>query len=338
MAVSYLQHVQICRCLCAFPQTKKASCELGGKVYLSNISLWRFRILFHSSNMITTTHPHKATMKIPRKQPAQTKAQIRHAFTEFSLLHETIQTEYGHEIDVVTGQTAKTVFLKRLGGAGADPLQAAMFQQIGAPNEFLQMEQEEQDRLRDIAKEVAESPDVLLCHSDIVEALVDGPIEDELDPVAIAFHAFLFQECSWTLTAMGDYDDSFELGERGMFVLVRDVNSPSLQRFNEEIERVEGEGSFTLSTPLEENGTNPRDTSSWRSYKNTPWPPSDIDTDESEAVGWTVGWPHVCNGNPAYKTLMHRLDEMNDYKNRLRTEIGHLTNGTLNNPSSSNEE
>ena len=103
---------------------------------------------------------------------------------------------------------------------------------------------------------------ILFCHSDIIEALVDGPIEDELDPVAITFHAFLFQECSWTLTAMGDYDDSFELGERGMFVLVRDVNSPSLQRFNEEIERVEGEGSFTLSTPLEENGTNPRDTSS----------------------------------------------------------------------------
>ena len=44
------------------------------------------------------------------------------------------------------------------------------------------------------------------------------------------------------------------------------------------------------------------------------------------------------NGNPAYKTLMHRLDEMNDYRNRLRAEIGRLTNVTLNNPSLSNEE
>ena len=92
-----------------------------------------------------------------------------------------------------------------------------------------------------------------------------------------------------TLTAMGDYDDSFKLGERGLFVLVRDVNSPSLQRFNQHIERIEGEGCFTLSTPLEENGTNPRDTSSWRCYTNTPWPPSETDTDDSEARGWTEG-------------------------------------------------
>ena len=55
-------------------------------------------------------------------------------------------------------------------------------------------------------------------------------------------------------------------------------------------------------------------TSSWRSYKNTPWPPCNADTDESEARGWTDGWPHICNNNPAYT----RLDEMNDYKNRIR--------------------
>lgn len=124
---------------------------------------------------------------------------------------------------------------------------------------------------------------------------------------------------------MEDYDDSFRLGEQGMFVLVRNVNSPSLQRFNQEIERVEGEGCFTLSTPLEENGTNPRDTSSWRIYKNTPWSPNDQDTDDGEAAGWTVEWPHVTNGNPAHITLMHRLDEMNFYKNRLRAETERLT-------------
>ena len=49
-------------------------------------------------------------------------------------------------------------------------------------------------------------------------------------------------------------------------------------------------------------------------------------------------WHIVRNGNRAYITLMHRLDEMNDYKNRLRAEIGRLTNGTLNKPSSLNEE
>ncbi len=84
---------------------------------------------------------------------------------------------------------------------------------------------------------------------------------------------------------------------------------------------MEGEGCFTLSTPPEENGTNPRDTSSWRSYKNTPWPSSEADTDKIEARGWTVRWPHVRNGNPGYKTLMRHLDEMNDYKHPLHKEI-----------------
>ncbi len=40
-------------------------------------------------------------------------------------------------------------------------------------------------------------------------------------------------------------------------------------------------GGAFLSTPLKENGTNPRDTSSWRCYTTTPWPPSDTDTDDS---------------------------------------------------------
>ncbi len=71
-------------------------------------------------------------MRVPCKQPVQTKAQVQHAFAEFSLLHQPIETHYGHEIDVITGQTAKTVFLKRLGGVGADPCETATLQLIGA--------------------------------------------------------------------------------------------------------------------------------------------------------------------------------------------------------------
>ncbi len=103
-----------------------------------------------------------------------------------------------------------------------------MLQLTGTRNEFSKIQQEERDHLKGIANEVKKSPDVLLCHSDLIQALVDGPIEDEKDPVATAFHAYLFHECSWALTAMEDYDDSFELGEQGLFLLVRDVSSPSL--------------------------------------------------------------------------------------------------------------
>ena len=65
-------------------------------------------------------------MIIPRKQPTQTKAEVRHAFTKFSLIYESIHTDYGHEIEVIGRETAKTIFLKRLAGAGADPRQAVM--------------------------------------------------------------------------------------------------------------------------------------------------------------------------------------------------------------------
>ncbi len=69
-----------------------------------------------------------------------------------------------------------------------------MLQLTGELNNFLQMQQEECDRLKGITNEIEKSPDVLLCHSDLVEALIDGPIEDEEDPVVIVFHAFLFHE------------------------------------------------------------------------------------------------------------------------------------------------
>jgi hypothetical protein len=61
----------------------------------------------------------------------------------FLLVYESMETHNGHEIDVIAGHTAKNVFLKRLGGTGADPRKAATLQLIGAPNSFLQMEQEE---------------------------------------------------------------------------------------------------------------------------------------------------------------------------------------------------
>ena len=61
---------------------------------------------------------------------------------------------------------------------------------VGAVNEFLQLNKEEQERLKDIANEVAKIPDVLLCHSDLVQGGIE-PIEVAQDPIVISFHAFL---------------------------------------------------------------------------------------------------------------------------------------------------
>ena len=71
--------------------------------------------------MITIMSPHKKIMMIPPKQPPQTKAQVQHALAQFSVIYESIDTDYGHNIDVRTEDAAKIIFLKRLGGAGADP-------------------------------------------------------------------------------------------------------------------------------------------------------------------------------------------------------------------------
>ena len=128
-------------------------------------------------------------MIIPRKQPPQSKAEVQAAFAQFAVLHEEAHTDYGWAIEVVPESWARTVFLKILGGAGADPVEARMLHAIGADNTFLQKSEEEQERLTDIANEVATSPDVLLCHSDLVEGITDGNIEDCRDPVVIAFYS-----------------------------------------------------------------------------------------------------------------------------------------------------
>ena len=128
-------------------------------------------------------------MIIPCKQPPQSKAEVQAAFAQFAVLHEEAHTDYGWAIEVVPESWARTVFLKILGGAGADPVEARMLHAISADNTFLQKSEEEQERLTDIANEVATSPDVLLCHSDLVEGITDGNIEDCRDPVVIAFYS-----------------------------------------------------------------------------------------------------------------------------------------------------
>ena len=268
-------------------------------------------------------------MRVPTKQPSQTKAQLRHTFTSFSLLHDLVHTDYGHEINVTTAQSTRNVLLKRLAGAGADPHQASIIAMVGVRNEFLEMDEDERERLTNIATELANSDDFIMCHSDLVEALVEGPIEECKDAVAIAFHSYLFHECTWTVTAISGYEDSFDLAEERLFCLVRNVNAPTLQRFNNEIERTEGAGCFTLSTPLEENGTNPRDILTWRRYISTPWATVDDNDDGTVERGWTDNWPQISNNTPAYRMLVHRLDEMNNYKNRLRCEVERLTKKLL---------
>ena len=124
---------------------------------------------------------------------------------------------------------AKIIRLKRLTGYGAEPSQANILQMVGARNKYLEMDEGERECLNDIVTEVAKINDFIMCHSDMVEALVEGPIEDhEEDSVVIVFHSFLFHECTWTLTAMTDYEDLFEIGDGHMFFLVKDLNSPAL--------------------------------------------------------------------------------------------------------------
>ena len=61
-------------------------------------------------------------------------------------------------------------------------------------------------------------------------------------------------------------------------------------------------------------------------YIITPWAIVDDDDDDTVERGWTDAWPQMGNDTPAYHMLIHRLNEMNDYKNRLRGEVERLTN------------
>ncbi len=118
-------------------------------------------------------------MRVPCKQPVQTKAELKHALTSLSMFYQDVHTDYRHEIEVMSKITSKTILLKRLTSCDADPCKAALLSMIGAPNKYLQMEEGKCDGLKGITNEVVESKDFIMCHSDLVEALVEGPIEEE---------------------------------------------------------------------------------------------------------------------------------------------------------------
>ena len=70
----------------------------------------------------------------------------------------------------------------------------------------------------------------------------------------------------------------------------------------------------------------PKDTQSWRNYLCTPWP-FDKEKDDVNIYNakWDLTTPTISNSTDTYKALLRDLDEMNDYKNRLRGEVGRLT-------------
>lgn len=271
-------------------------------------------------------------MRIPPKPNPLSKTQLRQTFADFASRNENIEHDgYDVTIEVYSPSQAEEVLLERIAPQGFNARDSRLFASIGMENAYEQLDDAEKDRLRGIAREVAQSDDFIMCSCGLVEALVDGPISECRDAAAIDLYSFLFHENSWVLTCMEGWDDSIIIDERHVFCLVRDVNSLELQEFNEEIIRQDGEGAFTLSTPLEEHDISPRDTLSWRNYFCTPWPVDE--ENDIYSLGderWADDTPRIANGSQSYAALLHRMDEMNDYKNRLRSEVARLTEALSN--------
>ena len=251
--------------------------------------------------------------------------------TQFGARHEHLDGDYSSDIEVWDHQDTARALLNRIAPTGSDPSDAAILRTIGHKNDYSELNQIEKNRLNDIVERVAQSNDFIMCSCELVTGLADNahPLRDTEDPAIINFYSFLFHHQTWTLTSMTDWPDTFDVRGRtgGVFCLVKDLNSPDLQSYNAELKRVDGDDDTpTLCTPAKEYDVSPKDTSSWRRYLCTPWPcheeHNEIDVKNEK---WSLSKPTIHNGSDTYKALLRQVDEMNDYKNRLRNEVGRLT-------------
>lgn len=266
-------------------------------------------------------------IQIPPKRVTLNKIQLKAKFVQFELKNQRPNNEYDPEITIHSTDDVARILLKKIAPYGSDPDEAAELALIGHSNSYEKLSKKERNRLEGIANEVARSRDFLLCQCECVEGVIEEPdFEECTDPTIIAFYSLVFHETSWILVSMSEYADCIQFGyESRNFCLVRDINSPDFQRFNNELTKIEGEGTFTLSTPVKEYDVSPRDILPWRHYHCTPWPIDEEDGDVPEDAWWTQSSPRIKNYSQTYRVLLDRMDEMNDYKNRLRSEVRRLT-------------
>ena len=248
-------------------------------------------------------------IRIPPKTPLDDRADLIVNFAKFSQRNKHLENDYSPEIYVWKAKDVTEILLHRI---TADR----------------RMSDKEMSRLRNIAHKVAVSDDFILCSSECVRGLADDDLLCIKDPLIIDFHSFLFHHQSWTLTSLSKWDDTFdfETDDDELFCLVRDVNSPDLKQYNDEIKRLEGSDAFTLCTPAMEYDMNPKDWLDWRNYQCTPWP-FDQEQDDVDIYHdkWSRTTPPIDNASDTYEALLRHMDDMNDYKNRLRREVGRLT-------------
>ena len=268
-------------------------------------------------------------LRIPLTTPPKTKSQLKVELAEFGARHEHYVGDYAVDIHVWNSQDVTNALLNRIAPRGSDPREARMLRMIGSTNEYSDLNQNEKERLDDIVRRVAQSNDFIMCSCELVRGLAEHDLPKTKDPAIIDFYSFLFHHQTWTLTSMSDWPDTFDVrgNTEEVFCLVRDLNSPDLQDYNAELKKVDNdEDTPTLCTPAKEYDISPRDTSSWRRYLCTPWPIHENNNkNDTENYKWSVSTPTICNDSETYKALLRQVDDMKNYKNRLRNEVQRLT-------------
>lgn len=248
-------------------------------------------------------------IRIPPKTPLISKAELKVDLAKFVARNEHFEWDCSAEIHVWKEQDVAELLLHCI--AEHEPLC-----------------NKEKSTLRDITQKVARSKDFIVCLCEAVKGLVATPLPHVQDPLIIDFYSFIFHRQTWAHTGMSGWPDTFnfEINDDEVFCLVRDINSPDLRDYNDELKRLGGRDAFTLCTPAKEYDMSQKDTQSWRNYLCTPWP-FDKEKDDVNIynVKWDLTTPTINNSTDTYKALLRHLDEMNDYKNRLRSEVGRLT-------------
>ena len=102
-------------------------------------------------------------LRIPLRTLLKTKSQLKVELAEFGVRHGHYVGDYTADIDVWNSRNAAKALLNCIAPRGSDPRDARMLRMIGGTNEYLDLNQNEKERLNDIVRRVAHSDDFIMC-------------------------------------------------------------------------------------------------------------------------------------------------------------------------------
>lgn len=177
-----------------------------------------------------------------------------------------------------------------------------------------------------IVTNFAYSQNVLLCHSTMMR---DGQAIDS--PMFSHLLKIIYEKSGWSMVSCG-YEDCIDLGDEGMFCLVKDLTHTTVVEYAQLQESVGYAGDMLFNQQMVDYRCNLFNNigQSWRDWAVSLFPltPTEMENVSNGAdVKWTAERPlweevvvegqRIIQNNSASETLLTLLDDTTEFKNRL---------------------